>query len=142
ARVGGGIAAQSPPPSVACGGEACRGVSGGAPGALSFASALLEGAGNLAPPPPSKAKKTPSRSKQLAKALRACRSKHNRAKRKKCEARARRALVARAVAGVAGAPEVSEKLSERAHVGAEAGPVTQTADPGSAPSPAAVVPRP
>jgi hypothetical protein len=90
ARVGGGIAAQSPPGTVACGGEACRGIFAGTQGGLSFASALFEGAGNLAPPPAAKAKKASSRSKQLAKALAACKRKHNRTKRKKCEAVARK----------------------------------------------------
>jgi hypothetical protein len=107
ARVNGGIAAQSPPGTVACAGEACRGVFGGTPGALSFASTLFEGAGNLAPPPASRAKKATSRSRRLAKALTACKHKHNRAKRKKCEAVARKRYgKASKVARAHRAPEV------------------------------------
>jgi hypothetical protein len=156
ARVGGGIAAQSPPGTVTCGGEACRGVFASSPGGLSFASSLFEGAGNLAPPPTSKAKKAPSSSKRLASALGACRRKHRgraqreRSARKRCESRARKRFGGVAQSGRASGatapaagempgpgvtPEVSEKLSERAHGGAEPGA-------GLAPSPAVAVPRP
>jgi hypothetical protein len=150
ARVGGGIAAQSPYTQIACGGEACRGAFGGTPGALSFASSLFAGAGNLAPSPSRKGKAAPSRSKRLAKALGACRHKHHRrAQRKRCEASARKrygkaSLVKASNAtrrgGLSGAPaapageapgpgavpEVSEKLSEWAHLGAEPGSAAST----------------
>jgi WD40 repeat protein len=52
ARVGGGFAAQSPPPApVACEGEGCRPVAGGAPVFGAPVSATFTGAGNLATAP-------------------------------------------------------------------------------------------
>lgn len=51
ARVGGGIAAQSPPPVVPCVGEACRGGAQAGPAWATPASATYSGGGNVAPRP-------------------------------------------------------------------------------------------
>jgi hypothetical protein len=77
-----------------CAGEACQGTAApqpqpsGAP-----ASATFSGTGNLAPPPQAAATKPRpkplTRAQKLTRALRACRSKHKRAKRSACEKRAR-----------------------------------------------------
>jgi hypothetical protein len=98
ARVGGGFA--EPPPPTECSGEACRG--GAISPSPSFAtpgSVNALGAGNLIAtpqtnPPP---KETPEqiRRKRLARALKACRTKHNRHKRKACEAQARKKYAAK-----------------------------------------------
>jgi hypothetical protein len=95
ARVDGGLAAQNPPlPPPPCAGEACL----GAPSSAVFgtpSSALVSGSGNLASPVPAATstseKKTAFQVKaeRLAKALKACRPKP-RAKRKSCEAQARK----------------------------------------------------
>jgi hypothetical protein len=82
ARVGGGIAAQSPPsPSAPCGGEACRGPAGSAPVFPAPSSAVFSGAGNLVPvastplakprakKPKPKKKKTGRKHKKAKKAL-------------------------------------------------------------------------
>jgi hypothetical protein len=83
------------PPTLAapCEGAVCQGPPSvpallGAP-----ASAAFSGAGNLTPPTPVPLKsKTAAqiRAQKLVKALRACHTKHNRGKRRACEARARR----------------------------------------------------
>jgi hypothetical protein len=75
-----------------CEGDACQSPTPqpeifGAP-----ASATFEGAGNLIPPapaPPAKPK-TPARAQLLAKALKACRKKHNPHKRLACEKQTRK----------------------------------------------------
>jgi hypothetical protein len=91
ARVGGGIAVTAPAP---CSGEACQGTTSlqpQQPGAS--ASAAFNGPGSpLAPetPPASQPKPKPQTAAQkLAKALKACKAKHNKKKRKACEKRAR-----------------------------------------------------
>jgi hypothetical protein len=102
ARIGGGIAAQSPAPAAApCAEETgCRGASSStAPVFGAPASSAFSGAGNLTPPAGGTAsapkKSTPkkravrSRAAKLAKALKACASKP-RSKRKSCKVAARR----------------------------------------------------
>jgi hypothetical protein len=89
ARVGGGFA--EPPPPTECSGEACRG--GAISPSPSFAtpgSVNALGAGNLIATPQTNPPPTPEqiRRKRLARALKACRTKHNRHKRKACEAQA------------------------------------------------------
>ena len=91
ARVGGGF----PVPSVApaCEGEGCHGTPAAAPIFGAPASATFNGAGNLIPPTPVPVKpKTAAqvRAQKLAKALKACRTKHNRHRRKACERQARK----------------------------------------------------
>jgi hypothetical protein len=91
ARVGGGFPAPSVPP--ACEGEGCQGATAaprvfGAP-----SSATFNAPGNLTPPTPVPVKpKTAAqvRAQKLAKALKACRTKHNRQRRKACERQARK----------------------------------------------------
>jgi hypothetical protein len=86
ARVGGGfrVAPASAPP---CSGEACRGVSAGVPSLLFAASSVFSGSGNTVVP-----HKTAEqiRAQNLAKALKACRTKHNKHKRRTCERQARK----------------------------------------------------
>ena len=80
----------APPPCASV--DACRAASTPQPGAFSApASSTFSGVGNLTPPPtsaPVKAKAKPTRAQQLAKALKACRKKKNRAKRLACERQA------------------------------------------------------
>lgn len=88
-RVDGGV--QDPPSVPVCSGEVCQGALTGPPNAQSFGSSLLiTGNGNGVPVTSSKASKHLSKAQKLRKALRACRSKHGKAKRKKCESAARR----------------------------------------------------
>jgi len=93
ARVNGGF---SLPPSMLCAEPECGIPSAAsAPATSAPASTSLTGPGNLpaqpAPPaPPKPEAKPPSRSAQLAKALRACRKDHNSRKRKTCETQARK----------------------------------------------------
>jgi hypothetical protein len=91
ARVGGGF--PDPPVLVECRGEACHGPAGAAPPSEPPFSATLSGAGNLTPAlavtPPSGPKRL-TRTQKLAKALRACHHKHNKATRKACEHEAKR----------------------------------------------------
>jgi len=91
ARVEGGFPASTPQP---CSGEACHGslaLQPQVPGASG--SAMLSGPGSpptSETPPASQPKSKPQTTAQkLAKALKACKSKHNRKKRKACEKRAR-----------------------------------------------------
>jgi hypothetical protein len=95
ARVGPGIASQNPPPGTpVCGGGDCGGSGAAKLLAPSPASATLNGAGNLTPTPPTlRAKPSTSaqvRARALAKALKTCRTKRNRPKRRGCEAQVRR----------------------------------------------------
>jgi len=88
ARVGGGF----PEPtstSAGCDGEACRGSLNGPPDAQGFGSSLLAGTGNALPVSKG-VSKSASRAQGLKRALRACKSKRSRGKRKKCEAVARK----------------------------------------------------
>jgi hypothetical protein len=90
ARVGGGFPVTTPAP---CSGEACQGTSALQPQAPGVsASAAFNGPGSplAAETPPANPKPKPQTAAQrLAKALKACRSKHNRKTRKACEKRAR-----------------------------------------------------
>jgi len=84
-----------PPPRPAptpCEGEACYGQASSAPsGQAPRGSASFSGPGNLAPPLPPKGKSAAQiRAERLAKALNACRRKHNKRKRALCERQARR----------------------------------------------------
>jgi hypothetical protein len=83
---------KSPPPSSPpCLGEACRGTPGATPSLLTPGSATFSGAGNLTPPPPvTTAPKTLTNAQKLARALKACRAKHNKRKRAVCKAQARK----------------------------------------------------
>ncbi len=87
ARVGGGF----PEPRAAaasCSGDGCPGATGGAPGSLVAGSALVSSGGNLAAPVVRPAVRGVSRARRLAAALRVCRRKHGR-QRRRCEAHAR-----------------------------------------------------
>jgi len=91
ARVDGGFPASTPAP---CSGEACQGSSPPQPQPPgTSASAAFNGPGSppaAETPPASQAKPKPQTAAQkLAKALKACRAKHNKQKRKACEKRAR-----------------------------------------------------
>jgi hypothetical protein len=93
ARVDGGFPAPTTPRS--CEGEGCQGPPAtppvfGAPG-----SAIFSGNGNLAPlvaanPPPAKRTAAQIRAEKLSKALKACRTKHNKEKRAFCEKQAKK----------------------------------------------------
>jgi hypothetical protein len=102
ARIGGGLAAQNPPASLApCTGDACRGAPGSSPSLGAPVSQVFSGPGNLAPPaestPATKLKVKPlSRAQQLAKALEACRRKP-RQKRAACESKARKRYAIKAM---------------------------------------------
>jgi hypothetical protein len=85
ARVGGGFPAPVSP--AGCEGEACQGSLSATPSLTAANSTTAEG-GNLAPPV-SKPVVTPlTRPQKLAKALKACRAKHNKRKRASCETQA------------------------------------------------------
>jgi hypothetical protein len=92
ARTDGGFpeATTSPP----CSGEACRGDFGATPQLPAPASATQTGGDNVAPQPPSPTPHPPappSRAQRLAKALRMCRTQHNRKKpKRRCEGQAKR----------------------------------------------------
>jgi len=88
ARVEGGIAAQNPPPPEPCAGETCRGPSVAPPVFGVPSSTTFTGEGNLTPQPAPKPKPL-TRAQQLAKALKACKSKPK-IKHKRCEAQARK----------------------------------------------------
>jgi DNA-binding beta-propeller fold protein YncE len=74
-----------------CGGEACHGIPAATPSGLAPGTATFNGEGNITPPPPPKGKTAAQiRAEKLAKALKACRTKRNKHKRKVCEAQARK----------------------------------------------------
>ncbi len=82
-------AAPQPPPP--CEAEACHGAPPGAPAGQAPASESFAGPPNLTPPPPPKAKTAAQiRAEKLAKALKACRTKHNKHKRAVCEKHAKK----------------------------------------------------
>ena len=89
ARIDGGV--PEPPLSVGeCSGDACQGSASTPAAQAGSASSLLSGAGNLPAPPASKPPaKALSRAQKLTQALRSCRTKPKR-QRKKCESQARR----------------------------------------------------
>ncbi len=77
----------------ACEGEACHGSAPATPATLTPGSETFTGPGNLTPtaPPPAKPKTAAEiRAEKLAKALKACRRKHIRARRSTCERQAKR----------------------------------------------------
>ncbi len=85
-------------PSPPCNEEACHTpTQPGAPASVP-ASSTFTGAGNLTPPPPAPPVKPKplTRAQKLAKALRACRTKHNHAKRSACERAARKRYATKA----------------------------------------------
>lgn len=87
ARVNGGF----PETSLACTGTGCQGVPPSPPSFATPSSATFGGAGNFPPPPATKPKTAAQiRSEKLARALKACRKKHDRHKRTACQRRARR----------------------------------------------------
>jgi hypothetical protein len=86
-------AAVTPP----CLGEACHGTPSSPSATLSPGSASFSGSGNVSPPiqPAGKSKSKPKtaaqlKAEKLKKALKACRTKRNKAKRVRCEAQARK----------------------------------------------------
>lgn len=88
ARVDGGLASQNPLPTTPCSGEECRSALTTPPTPLVAASTIFSGAGNLTPVKPAR-KMTNSR-----RALKRCKAKHprNRRKLRGCRRRARRRL--------------------------------------------------
>jgi hypothetical protein len=89
ARIGGGFLPASP---AACEGDGCQGVLS-APPSFSAPESLTPSAGNLTPPSrtsPAPKPKPLTNAQKLAKALKACRVKHNRHKRTACEKQAKR----------------------------------------------------
>jgi hypothetical protein len=88
ARVGGGIPFTPPPEP--CQGEACQGAPTAPPIFATPASVTLNGPGNLAPPTPPQKPKPLTSAQKLAKALKACRIKHDKHKRAACERQARK----------------------------------------------------
>ncbi len=92
ARVGGVL----PVASQACTETGCQGVPAAPPPFATPSSVTFNGPGNFAPTPPTPAVKTktklkpPTRAQQLASALKACHAKRGKARRRACEATARR----------------------------------------------------
>jgi hypothetical protein len=81
----------TPAPPPPCEGEACHGQAPGASLGQPPASESFTGPGNLTPPPPPKGRTAAQiRAEKLAKALKACRKKHNRHNRAVCEKHARK----------------------------------------------------
>jgi len=99
ARIGGGFPA--PATLSGCVGETCRGALSAAP-LLASGNSTAAGEGNLSSSP---AVKPLMRTQKLAKALKACRAKHNKRKRASCEAQARRKY---------SAPHVAKRANRRA----------------------------
>jgi len=89
ARVGGGF---PDPPTAApdCAGDACQGALTVPPSGPSFGSSLLTTSTGNAVPVSKKVSKPASKSQKLKRALKACKSKRSKAKRKKCEVTARK----------------------------------------------------
>jgi hypothetical protein len=82
---------EPPSPLPPCGGEACHGIPAATPSGLTPGTASFNGEGNITPPPPPKGKTAAQiRAEKLAKALKACKSKHNKKQRKSCESSARK----------------------------------------------------
>jgi hypothetical protein len=90
ARLGGGVP-QSAGGQSECSGEDCLGASSNSPSSFDLPGSLnLLGPGNLKPASTKKFSKSSSNSQKLKRALRACKSKRGKAKRRKCEHSARR----------------------------------------------------
>ncbi len=103
------VGASAPPATTACTGSGCQGVPGAPPVFSTPASATFEGGGNYAPTPPTTGKATspctkssggPSgkctKAQNLKKALTQCHKDKKRAKKKTCEATARKKYGAKA----------------------------------------------
>jgi hypothetical protein len=76
---------------LSCTGTGCQGVPPAAPVFATPASVTFSGLGNLSPTPPmAPATKAPTRAQLLAKALKACRAKHDKRKRASCETQAKK----------------------------------------------------
>ena len=97
ARVGGGLASRYATAATPCAStEACSSATAlPAPPAEPLGSSVFSGPGDLLqttpPPPPTKSKsKPPTQHQVLARALKRCRRRHNRARRKSCERQARK----------------------------------------------------
>jgi len=92
ARVGGGF--KMPSSATSCAEAGCRPAASAPPNAAPTGSATFSGPGNLNPPPsprpPKKKSAAQIKAEKLAKALKACRTKHDRRKRRACEAQARK----------------------------------------------------
>jgi hypothetical protein len=82
-RIGGGF----PELSLACTGTGCQGASPVPPAFGVPASETFSGPGNVVPEPPAKPKPL-TRAQKLAKALKACRTKHNPGQRRACKKQA------------------------------------------------------
>jgi hypothetical protein len=82
----------APPPAALppCLGEACHGTPPASPPRPTPGSATFSGAGNLTPVTSRPSARPPTRAQKLAKALKACRAKHNKHKRRACEKSARK----------------------------------------------------
>ncbi len=82
-----------PSPPSECHEEGCRGAAPAPPATQTPGSRSFTGPGNLTPPPavpPGKSKPPLTKQQKLVKALKACRTKHNRHKRVVCEKQARK----------------------------------------------------
>jgi hypothetical protein len=88
ARADGGFPGQVA--SVGCSGEECHGPPSANPSLPFAGSSSQPGGGNLAPPVATPTVSPTTRAQELAKALRACRAKHDKPKRTRCERSARR----------------------------------------------------
>ncbi len=97
------------PPS--CTGTGCQGLPAPPPTFATPPSVTFEGVGNFPPPGPMPAVKTKAktltRAEKLVKALKACRAKHNKAKRVACEAQARKRYGSSVKAGKSGVDSAS-----------------------------------
>jgi hypothetical protein len=91
ARVGGGLPEPVAPPP-ACAGDACQGTANLTSSFRTPSSVGFTGSGNLKPVISTKSSKSLTRSQKLRKALKACKSKHGKAKRKKCERTTRKRI--------------------------------------------------
>ena len=90
ARANGGFREQQVEPSSPCLDDGCQGPPSSAPTFQTRSGASLTGAGNLPAAVTTTTSQSLSQAQKLKKALRVCRSKHAKARRKKCEAAARR----------------------------------------------------
>jgi hypothetical protein len=91
ARVDGGFPAEPPPGPPVCEGDACQGTPTPQPVFGTPASVTFNGSGNLTPVTAPVVKPKPlTNAQKLAKALKACRKRHNKHKRLSCEKQARK----------------------------------------------------
>jgi hypothetical protein len=90
ARIGGGGFPVPPTPPPPCQDDQCQGPPAAPPAFLDPSSASLTGFGNLQPVVPPKPSGSSTREQQLRGALTACKRKHNRHRRRRCEVSARK----------------------------------------------------